>query len=101
MNILCIVAMKWMRLYNLIRFRHYKQVLEAIEDMMDRRGIIHDWRVSCKAVMSKNETEIGEVNKIYDKKEPTTSVLHAVYSLTKYLIFDKYIELVSQVNIKK
>jgi hypothetical protein len=48
--------------------------------------------------MSKNETEIGQVNKIYDKKEPTTSVLHTVYSLTKYLIFDKYSELVSQVN---
>jgi hypothetical protein len=43
----------------------------------------------------KNETEIGKVNKIYDKKEPITSVLHAVYSLTKYLIFDM---LVSQVN---
>ena len=48
--------------------------------------------------MSKNETEIGKVNKIYDKKEPTTIVLHAVYSLSKYLIFDKYSELVSQVN---
>jgi hypothetical protein len=43
-------------------------------------------------------TEIAEVNKIYDKKEPITSVLHAVYLLTKYLIFDKYSELVSQVN---
>jgi len=58
-----------------------------------------DWRVSCKEVMSKNKREIGEVNKIYDnKKEPTTSVLHAVYSLTKYLILDKYSELVSQVS---
>ena len=45
--------------------------------------------------MSKNETEIGEVNKIY---EPTTNVLHPVYSLTKYLILDKYSELVSQVS---
>jgi hypothetical protein len=53
MNILCMLAMKWSKLYNLIRFWHYKQVLEAIEDMivlihecvsiMDWRGIIHDW----------------------------------------------------------
>ena len=72
------------KLYNLIRFRHYKQVLEGIEDLivliyecvsiMDSRGLIHDWRFSCKEVMSKNEMEIGELNRIYDKKEPITIV---------------------------
>ena len=46
------------KLYNLIRFRHYKQVLEGIDDLivlihecvsiMDSRGLIHDWRFSCK-----------------------------------------------------
>jgi hypothetical protein len=65
---------------------------------MDWRAIIHDWRISCKEVMCKNETEIDQVNKIYDKIEPTASILHVVYSLTKHLIFDKYSELVSQVN---
>ena len=95
------------KLYNLIRFRHYKQVLEGIEDLivlihdcvniMDSRGLIHDWRLSCKEVMSKNEMEIGELNKIYDKKEPITSVMHVVYALSNYLIFDRYSELVSQV----
>jgi hypothetical protein len=96
------------KLYNLIRFRHYKQVLEGIEDLivlihecvsiMEWRGVIHDWRLSCKEVMSKNEMEIGELNKIYEKKEPITSMMHFVYALYNYLIFDRYSELVSQVN---
>jgi hypothetical protein len=41
---------------------------------MDSRGLKHDWRLSCKEVMSKNEMEIGELNRIYDKKEPITIV---------------------------
>ena len=89
------------KLHNLIRFIHYKQALKGIEDLI---MLIHecvsimDWRVSCKEIMNKNEREIDELNKIYERKEPITSVMHVVNALSNYLIFDKYSELVSQVN---
>ena len=66
--------------------------------IMDCRSVIHDWRLKCKEIMSKNEMEIGELNKIYDRKEPITSVMHVVNALSNYLIFDRCSELVSQFN---
>jgi sulfur relay (sulfurtransferase) complex TusBCD TusD component (DsrE family) len=96
------------KVYKLIRFRHYKQVLEGIEELiimihecvtiMEWRGIAHDWRLSCKEIMVKNEAEIKSLNDMYNKNETTKSVMHVFNAISNYLIFDKYSELVSQTN---
>ena len=96
------------KVYKLIRFRHYKQVLEGIEGLiimihecvtiMEWRGIAHDWRLSCKEIMVKNEAEIKNLNDMYHKNETTKSVMHVFNAISNYLIFDKYSEMVSQTN---
>jgi len=45
---------------------------------MEWRGIAHDWILSCKDIMEKNEAEISKLNQIYGKTEATRSVFDAL-----------------------